>query len=233
MELLRKHPPAVARVLKMDPSLMRNEAYLAPYPQLQEFLAQHPDVLQNAPYYFDRVYFDHGSEPQTPRMQLVNTVIEGLAAFAAFAIGIGTAIWLIRTAIDQRRWSRLSKIQAEVHSKLMDRFSSNDELLSYVQTPSGRRFLESGPSPLPEGAPAVAAPFSRILWSVQAGLVLLVAGVGLLFVSLRTIEELSELFFIGGSVVTAVGVGFTVSAAASYALSRKLGLFEPPATDHA
>ena len=60
------------------------------------------------------------------------------------------SIWLIRTTLEQRRWSRLSKIQAEVHSKLMDRFSSNDELLTYVQTPSGRRFLESGPSPLQE-----------------------------------------------------------------------------------
>ena len=112
----------------------------------------------------------------------------GLAGFTAFIVVLSTLVWLIRTIVDHRRWNRLSKIQAEVHTKLMDRFSSNDELLTYVQTPSGRRFLESGPSPLQETPPTVlSAPFSPILWSVQLGSVLLVSGVGLLFLSGRAI----------------------------------------------
>src|SRR5687768_1818322 len=37
LDLLRKHPPAVARVMKLDPSLMRNESCLSAYPLIAEF----------------------------------------------------------------------------------------------------------------------------------------------------------------------------------------------------
>ena len=236
VEVLRRHPPAVARVLKLDPSLMRNESYLAAYPSIQEFVTRHPEVPQNASFYLEQVYGVDGNwQPANPRMELIQGTLAGLAGLTAFTVVVSTLIWLIKTTIEQRRWSRLSKIQAEVHSKLMDRFSSNDELLSYVQTPSGRRFLESGPSPLQESPSprTIAAPFARILWSVQIGIVMLAAALGLLFVSGKTVEEAREFFFIFGCLAMALGSGFTVSAAASYFLSRKLGLFDPPATDHA
>ena len=31
--------------------------------------------------------------------------------------------------VDHRRWLRQSKVQTEVHTKLLDRFTSNDDLL--------------------------------------------------------------------------------------------------------
>jgi hypothetical protein len=234
MEILRKHPPAVARVLKLDPSLMRNEDYLAPYHAIRDFLAGHPDIYQNAGYYLEQVHVsDFDGPPPNPRVDLLQTTLAGLAFLIAFVVVLSTLVWLVRTILDQRRWSRLSKIQAEVHSKLMDRFSSNDELLTYVQTPSGKRFLESGPSPLEEGSPAVGAPFARILWSVQIGVVMLVAGLGLLYVSGNTLEEAREFFFISGCLALALGAGFTISAAAAYVLSWKLGLLDRPAGHHA
>ena len=52
----------------------------------------------------------------------------------AIASGV---IWLIKTLIEHRRWSRLSKIQTDVHNKLLDRFSANEDLLAYIQTPAG------------------------------------------------------------------------------------------------
>src|SRR4030095_7417496 len=164
----------------------------------------------------------------TPRQRLTEGILAGLAGFTAFAVVLGTLIWLIRTSLDHRRWNRLSKHQRDVHTKLMDRFSSNDELLAYVQTPSGRRFLESGPSPLQEIAPAVAAPVARILWSMQIGAVLLVTGIGLLFLSSRALFEAQEFFYIAGCMSTAVGAGFLVSAVAAYVLSRRLGLLDRP-----
>lgn len=233
MEVLEKHPPAVARVLKLDPSLMGNESYLAAYPSLRDFLSQHPDIQQNGSFYLEGVYGGEGWERPNSRVQAIERTMGNIGTFTAFAVVLGTLIWLLKTVLEQRRWSRLSKIQAEVHSKLMDRFSSNDELITYVQTPSGRRFLESGPSPLEEGPKAIGAPLSRILWSVQIGVVLLVAGLGLLFVSTRTLDEVQEFFFIFGCLIMALGAGFTVSAVASYALSRKLGLFDRPTADHA
>lgn len=233
MELLRKHPPAVARVLRTDPSLLRNDDYMSGYPAVQQFLTQHPEVLQNTSFYFGEIHEGDG-QPPTPQMRMIESVLATVGGFGAFFIVLGTLIWLIRTVLDQRRWTRLSRIQAEVHSKLMDRFSNHDELMSYVQTPAGRRFLESGPSPLQEIAPSVVgAPFSRILWSTQIGVVALVLGLGLLFVSGRTFQELQELSFITGCLSIALGAGFTVSAAASYVISRRLGLITPPAADNA
>jgi hypothetical protein len=232
MRILEKHPPSVGRVLKLDPSLMRSESYLASYPELREFLTQHPEVPQNSQYYLEGVLVSPNENFQrNDKFELATGVLAGFAAFSAAGIVLGTLIWLIRTVLEQRRWSRLSKIQAEVHSKLMDRFSSNDELLTYVQTPSGRRFLESGPSPLQQDmTPVMAAPLSRILWSMQLGVVLLVAGLGLLFLSGRALFEIQEIFYIAGCMATAVGAGFLVSAVASYVLSRRLGLLDPRPT---
>lgn len=234
LEILRTHPPSVARVLSADPSLMRNDSYLAPYPALRAFLAQHPEIPQNAPYYLSGFSFNE-RQAENDSMRLIDQFIESSTIMIVFLVILGTVVWLIRTVLEQRRWNRLSKIQAEVHGKLMDRFSSNEELLTYVQTPSGRRFLESGPSPLQEAAPArsIGAPLSRILWSVQAGVVLGIAGVGSLFLSGRLAYEASQFFFVIGVLMLALGSGFVLSAAASYALSRKLGLFDTPTTDHA
>lgn len=233
MKVLARHPPSVGRVLKVDPSLMTNEPYLANYPSLRQFLDENPEVRRNADYYLDHIHgLDEYVRP-TPEQELVAGTLIGLAAFTAFGVVTAVLIWVIRTSLEQRRWNRLSKIQADVHSKLMDRFTSNEELLTYAQTPSGRRFLESGPSPLQEMAPSIAAPFSRILWSVQVGSVLLVAGLGLLFLSGRAIPEVREFFYISGCLATALGAGFVVSAAAAYVLSRRLGLLDPPASSNA
>ena len=70
---------------------------------------------------------------------------------------------------------------------------------------------------------------SRILWSLQAGIVLAVAALGVLFVSGRVIEEIAQPLFALGVLVLALGSGFIVSAAASFLLSRRLGLLETPA----
>jgi hypothetical protein len=233
MKVLEAHPPSVGRVLKMDATLMRNEAYLATYPQLRDFLAEHPEIPQNASYYFARVRGVDDHYASTPQQQMVEGILAGLAGMTAFVIILSTIVWLTKTLIDHRRWNRLSKIQAEVHTKLMDRFSSNEELLTYVQTPTGRRFLESGPSPLPEVGPAMGAPFTRILWSVQIGAILLVSGLGFLFLSARALPEAREFFYIAGCLATAVGAGFVVSAAAAYVLSRRLGLLERPVQGNA
>ena len=239
MDILQKHPPSVGRVLKLDPSLMQSDGYLGSYPELREFLAGHPEIPQNSAYFLEGIRVSNSDDyrPRNEQLEMIAGILAGLAGFTAAAIVLGTLVWIIRTTLDQRRWSRLSKIQAEVHSKLMDRFSSNDELLTYVQTPPGRRFLESGPSPLQESGPAVGAPVSRILWSLQIGAVLLVAGVGLLFLSGRSVPEAREFFYIAGCMASALGAGFLVSAAAAYGLSRRLGLLDrtppSPAEDHA
>src|SRR4029453_3316852 len=140
-------------------------------------------------------------------------------------------LWLIKTLVDQRRWARLSKIQTDVHTKILDRFSSNEDLLAYIQTPAGRKFLES--APINVDAPrAMSAPLGRILWSAQAGAVLTVLGLGIALVSRSTLHEVAGPLGAPGAVIIPLGIGFLVSAFLAYTLTRRFKLM-PGQTDDA
>lgn len=229
MEVLRQYPPSLAEVLRLDPSLITSDQYLATYPALAAFAARHPEVARNPSYFFGsehvRSWEDYG--PRAESVRIWRNVIEGAQIFSIFAFVTGTIVWLVKMLVDHRRWLRQSKVQTDVHTKLMDRFTSNEDLLAYIQSPSGKRFLESAPIALDvEAQPRnIGAPFGRIFWSVQAGAVLLLTGLGLQFVGQRQQwEEIGQPLSSMGILVVAIGLGFLISAAASYFLSRRLGL---------
>lgn len=234
-EVLRQYPPSLADVVRLDPTLLTSEQYISTYPALAAFLADHPEVARN-PAYFLGAHDVRGWDSDTPQAEAVRmwrSVIEGLQIFAVIATITGVLAWLVKTLLDYRRWLRLSRVQTDVHTKLMDRFSANEDLLAYIQTPAGRRFLESAPIPIDAAEPtrAIGAPYSRILWSVQAGIVLALGGLALIFVGERqSFEEIGNPLESIGIITMAVGLGFVISAVASYLLSRRLGLLSPPAT---
>lgn len=224
---LSRFPPEVARVLKLDPALLSNQTYLANYPALASFLAQHPEVAHSPAFYLEHVSVPGDYVPDSNRVRVWRSILEALSIFGVLILMTGVLVWLVRTIIEHRRWNRVSKIQADVHNKLMDRFTSNEELLAYIQTPAGKRFLESAPIPLDPGPRAVSAPVGRILWSVQVGLVLAAGGFGLQYVSGSIDKDVSQPLFAVGVLGVAIGAGFVLSAVVSYLLSRRLGLFEP------
>jgi hypothetical protein len=160
-------------------------------------------------------------------------VLQGVAVFTGFGMAIGLIVWLTRTFIDSRRWSRVAKVQTEVHMKLLDRFANNEDLLAYIQSPAGSRFLQSAPILLdPPQRRSVGAPLGRILWSIQGGVVVLAGGLGLLFVSARAdIAEAAQPLHALGVLAIALGLGFLAAAGISYFISLRLGLIEAPAQD--
>jgi hypothetical protein len=225
-DVLRRHPPAVGRVLSIDPSLLSNDSFLDPYPDLKAYLSAHPEIARNPSFYLA----DH--RDQTPRYDrtadMWRQTMEALTGFLAGGMAIGVVVWLIRTLVDYKRWSRLAKVQTEAHTKLLDRFTANEDLLRYIQSPAGSKFLESAPIPLDGGPRSVGAPMGRILWSVQGGVVLLAGGVGLEIIGTRSTE--AEPLVAMGILAIALGLGFVASAAISFVLSRRLGLIEPGAS---
>jgi hypothetical protein len=230
-EILRVYPPSLPRILRMDPSLLGNSDYLQPYPALSAFLAQHPEIGHNPGYFFqsyDRGFNDtRAVTAQERAVEMWRSAIQGFTiGTVMLAIGAGV-IWLIKTLIDHRRWSRLSKVQTEVHNKLLDRFTSNEDLLAYIQTPAGKRFLESAPIPI-DSPRALNAPLGRILWSAQAGAVLTVLGLGVTIVSKNSLEEVAAPLAAFGVVIIALGLGFIVSAFLAYVLTRRFGLLADP-----
>jgi hypothetical protein len=110
----------------------------------------------------------------------------------------------------------------------MDRMTSNEDLLAYIQSPAGRRFLESGPSPFDDGLQSIGAPLARILWSVQTGLVLGFGGLGLHYAvgRLESDSAAAQSLLVVSILAVALGIGFILSAAAAYGFSQRLGLFE-------
>ena len=173
-DVLKAYPPSLPRILQMDPTLLNNEGYLQPYPALAAFLKQHPEVTHNPAYFFAQYGESGNYYRETPQDRAVNmwrSTIEGFTIGSVILAIASGVIWLIKMLIDHRRWSRLSKIQTEVHNKVLDRMQSNEDLLAYIQTPAGRRFLESAPIPI-DSPRSIGAPLGRILWSAQAGAVL-------------------------------------------------------------
>jgi hypothetical protein len=224
--VLDKYPPQVAKVLKLDPSLFANSAYLANYPALAAFVAQHPEVAHSPAFFLEGVWLPTDAAPESATERLWRDTMQGLAIFMVMFLVTGTLVWLIRTLIEHRRWSRLTRTQAEVHGKLMDRFSSNEELLAYMQTPGGKRFLESAPIMVDAGPRAVSAPIGRMLGSMQIGVILAAGGLGLQYVSRSIDKTVSQPLLAIGVLAVAIGAGFLLSAVVSFVLSKRLGLID-------
>jgi hypothetical protein len=153
----------------------------------------------------------------------------GATIFVVMITVVGMLGWLVRTAVDYRRWGRLAKVQAEAHTKLLDRFTGNEDLLAYVQSPAGKKFLQSSPITLDGGTRQMGAPLSRILYSMQAGVVLLAAGIGMNYVSGRIDPDQADPIFTFSVILISLGVGFIASSGLSWLMSRKLGLLAPAA----
>lgn len=232
-EILNRYPPDVGRILKMDPTMLSNQPYLAQYPAVQQFLAAHPEIARNPAFYleFVRQAFDYTrpTDPQSRAIDMWSDMVEGASVFAIVVFISAMIAWLVRTMLNHRRWLRTSRVQTEVHNKLLDRFAGTNELLAYIQTPAGRRFLEAAPIPIDAATDRpISAPLNRILWAVQAGIILVVGGFGFQYVSGRVIEEVAQGMWTLGVLGTAFGLGFIGAGAFSYVMSRRLGLLEPP-----
>lgn len=144
-----------------------------------------------------------------------------------FITAIGGLIYLGRSMIEHRRWLYATGLQAETQTKILDRLSATEDLMAYLQSPAAQRLIATTTPPIHTSRRTSAAPLARVLWSVQTGIILALAGIGLWIGANRAFEEIAEALRIIAILAIAVGVGFVVSAAVSLALSRRLGLLDP------
>jgi hypothetical protein len=227
--ILDRVSPELGMVLKLDPALVGNQNYVAAYPELAAFLAQHPEIAAHPGYFFEDVAFPPPRIDVDSPQRMVMDILGASAALIGFLAVVFTLAWLVKSLMAQRRWSHVMRVQTEAHNKLLDRLGSNEELLTYIQSSAGRRFLESAPIHVDEAHPGPRAPIARLLWSVQAGLVLVAGGIGLQFVSTGVPPGGAEPLSALGILAIAVGVGFVLSAIVAFVVTRKLGLWSPAA----
>jgi hypothetical protein len=127
--------------------------------------------------------------------------------------------------LENRRWNRIFRLQTEVHSKLIDRFGNNQELLTYMGTEAGKRFLEAAPIPMDfnHGQERMPNAVARVLTPLQIGVVVTLLGIGLLM--LRHVDSsLAIPLLVFGIVVLMPGLGFIISAGIAWYLAGRLDL---------
>jgi hypothetical protein len=124
--------------------------------------------------------------------------------------------WLVWVLFSTIRRYKIAKLQADVQSKLLEKVGSGQELLAYAQTDAGKKLLESLRV---EGV----SPYARIIGALQTAIVMVSLGVALLFLRGR-VSGAEEGFLVFGTLITTLGVGFGLSSAASYYLSKSFGL---------
>lgn len=133
----------------------------------------------------------------------------------------GTFAFVVYTISNNIRRAHASRAVADLHSKLLDKCAASQDLVGYMDSAAGRRFLESA-------GMESSQPWSRILNAMQSGFVLsLVGAAGLVVRTMDQSTDTSEFLLISGAVALATGVGFLISAAMSFVLSKSWGLLTP------
>jgi hypothetical protein len=236
LHLLRLSPTMTAAVAA-DPSLLADQAYVArSNPELAQFMASHPDIARNPEFYLfsnlkggrrDKALEREIWPDLTPPQQQESAAPRVVGALIPILVSLGffaALCWIINIFVQSRRWNRAFKQQSEIHGRLIDKFSSSQELAAYMQTEVGQRFLSINASSL-GGDSGIRMPntVSRVLTSLSAGIVLALLGVG--FLLLRNAgPDMPEPMLVVGTLLLMPGIGFILSAGVTWVLARRLGL---------
>src|SRR5271154_691836 len=91
-------------------------------------------------------------------------------------LGLCAAVWRgAGTIAESRRRQAITRMQSDVHHKLIEKFASGNELTDFLQTPGGVQLIGSL-----EETPAKTRPAEGILRSTQIGVILTLLGFGFL-----------------------------------------------------
>ncbi|MBI5084434.1 MAG: hypothetical protein HZB13_07545 [Acidobacteria bacterium] len=131
-----------------------------------------------------------------------------------FAVAV---VAIMRTLFDHIRRTKSEQLQSELYNKMLDKLGSGPEVLGWLQTGSVQNLFKATPAERP-------APYSRILNAVQFGVVATVAGLGILGIWTQLDYRSKLPAMVIGMLVLSLGLGMLMAGAASWMLSRKLGL---------
>jgi hypothetical protein len=139
-------------------------------------------------------------------MHEINAFLKSLAilSFSGVALYLAFSAWR-------------SKQQTAMRKALLDKFGSARDLSEFLQSEGGQRFMAE--------LSGVSSPLGTVMASIHKGILTLLLGGGIVFASAAMNSH--ELMAVGG-IFGAVGIGFMVSAAVTYTMSKRWGLFVQP-----
>lgn len=242
IELLRMNPKLTS-VVARDPELLGDHAYIQQNnPELEQFLQNHPEVVRSPDFYlFSNL--GPGSRERRLQQELWPERVGGspgidwsdIIPLLVFILVLSALLWMVRVFLENRRWNRVFQVQSGMQAKLLERFGSSEDLLAFLRTDEGRKALELPPIPVAlEHGIRSGSPVGRVLLSMQVGILLTLAGVGLLRLRSSFAPPSAEPLLVFGTLALMIGVGFILSAAVSYGLARHMNLLpqkpaKPPA----
>ena len=228
LSVLLRLSPKLASAIAADPTLLADEAYVSRNnPKLAEFLRSRPEVVRNPEFYLflppnfpgvgGRPSFDFQGFGGPPLMAGQRAII----GFLVFVLILVALLWVFRIVLENSKWNKLSRMQNDLYLKLLDKCSTNEELLASFR--GGKPFFD-----LATIEPRSANPLARVFLPLQFGIVLALAGGGFLFLRRGAPEGDAWTFLSLGTLVFMLGTGLIISAVASYLLARHLGLLPRP-----
>jgi len=238
IKLLRLSP-TLTTVVEHDPTLLSNQEYVnRTNPQLGQFLLTHPEVVRNPEFYlFTHLKGEDGRDEALERAvwpdikapwqppSAGERIMGDVVPFLVFVGILFALLWLVRQFLENRRWSRIFGLQNEVHSKLIEKFGASQELLTYMGTEAGKRFLEAAPIPVGyEAEQRVPNAVAKVLTPLQIGVVMTLLGIGMLAIRNNLGADMAAPMLLMGTVVLMPGIGFIISAGITWLLASRLGL---------
>ena len=142
--------------------------------------------------------------------------IEVLIPLAGISM-IAFIAWVIVRGAVSRSQHRL-----EAHSRMLDRFGSSTEFVSFLQTGEGRGYLQT------VALGSRKSQKEKILGSVRTGVILVILSFGVMIAGFVGGAPMDEAPFILGVLGLFLGAGFLASAAVSYRLSKAWSILEEP-----
>lgn len=136
--------------------------------------------------------------------------------------------WIVWIVANNRRRGKVAEVQAQMQAKLFEKFGTSQDMIAYLNSEAGAKFLESA-------SIEHTRPIGRVLGSIQAGLILFFLGVAMLIVRFtmpsvgwNAVEQAQNAhgLLAVSLVLLALGLGFLASAATSYKLSKNWGLLD-------
>lgn len=129
--------------------------------------------------------------------------------------------WVVYVLADAYRRKQRLKVISDLHTRVLDRMGSTAEFGTFLQTDGGRQFLDS--LTMERTHPA-----EKVARAMQTGIVLTAVGVGLIMVRPVVDLEAEGGFTVLSALILSLGIGFLLSAVASWMLGRTFGLFSRP-----
>jgi hypothetical protein len=123
-----------------------------------------------------------------------------------------TAMIVLIVYFVTRARQRKAEVQAEVQSRLIDRFGTAPELIQFLQSPAGREFVSGVQS-----APAHYAR-ERIMAGFSRSIVLSTLGAAFLILTFAYDDD----FAVPAAILFSLGIGYLLATMVSYKLSARM-----------